>query len=125
MLKLDEHADRELRAICSEIARTQKLERKPVDVAAIDALAAALHQAARDVAHFCMTEDPGVLLRAARYLGRTHAIPPMREDAAWFFNMLSCLVELAAPMGGANAEAEACFRDIERGIAVARSRQVT
>ena len=41
--------------------------------------------------------NPNLIVRAVRYLGGSHAIPPMRGDTRWFEEMLAALIELACP----------------------------
>jgi hypothetical protein len=65
-------------------------------------------------------EDPTIVLRAIRYLKRCYAIPPLREDTAWFKHGLSVLVELACPDASVGPKGEPFFDDIQRGIRNAR-----
>jgi hypothetical protein len=46
----------------------------------------------------------------------------MCDDKRWFSDMLAALVELACPNTIVSREQDEFFRDIEQGIATARSR---
>jgi hypothetical protein len=111
-----------LKAACLEIARNTMWERRPVDSAYIVTHAESLYRIAQDHKEFVFGQgrDPNLITRAVRYLGHTHAIPPMREDLHWFFDMLTALIELACPNTSATKEDEMFYRDVEAGIALAR-----
>jgi hypothetical protein len=112
----------QLKAACLDIARNTMWERRPVDSADILAHAESLYRIAQDHKEFVIGQgrDPNLITRAVRYLGHTHAIPPMREDLQWFFDMLTALIELACPNTSATKQDEMFYRDVEAGIALAR-----
>jgi hypothetical protein len=112
-----------LRAACFEVARTTLWSRRPTDVLAIQSLADTFFARAVEYEEFVSGQerDPNLITRAVEYLGHTHAIPPMRDDASWFGDMLAVLIELACPNCGAESSAEDFYQDIEFGISVSRS----
>jgi hypothetical protein len=115
--------DREaLKAACFDVARTTMWDRRPIDVASIDAVAGSCFSIALDYLDFVQgqSRDPNLVTRAVMYLSRIHAIPPMRSDTTWFSDMLAVLIELACPNAQGAAESESFYRDIEEGIAVSR-----
>jgi hypothetical protein len=93
------------------------------ELSRIDALSRKLRAHAEDHVDFVIGQgrDPNIIVRIVRYLGRTHAIPPMGDRTAWFEDMLQCLLELAVPNGQGFIESELLYQDIEEGIAIARS----
>lgn len=113
----------ELRAVCFEVARETMHEKRPVDVGLIQDLADQFFRGAADYEDFVagQNRDPNLIIRAVRYLLSRHAIPPMRDDTRWFGDMLDALLELACPNTIADPEDDAFFRDIETGLAIARS----
>jgi hypothetical protein len=113
----------ELKAACYEVATNTMWERRPVDVASIEAVAAQFFKIAEENEEFIVGQgrDPNLIVRAVRYLNHAHAMPPMRDDTHWFYDMLQVLIELACPNTGASRELEAFYQDIEEGIAESRA----
>jgi hypothetical protein len=113
-----------LKAACFAVARSTMWDRRPVDVASIDAVAERLCLIAVEYEEFVQGQerDPNLVTRAVVYLSHIHAIPPMRDDTTWFSDMLAALVELACPNAVASRESDAFYRDIEDGLAVSRGR---
>ncbi|MGH7788569.1 MAG: hypothetical protein ACRERC_16990 [Candidatus Binatia bacterium] len=109
---------------CYEVARQTMSERRPIDADHITALARQFAEIAAGHEEFVVGQgcDPELITRAVVYLASAHAIPPMRDDTGWFAHMLAALVELACPNTIVGCEQELFFRDIEAGIATARSR---
>lgn len=109
---------------CYAVARQTKWERRPVDVEYIADLAREFLRIAEQHEEFVTGQqrDPELITRAVAYLASVHAIPPMRDDTRWFEDMLAALIELACPNSIVGREEESFFRDIEEGIATARSR---
>lgn len=118
-MKLDRSA---LRTACFAAARNVMWARRPIDVASIDAVAQQFLAIAEAHEEFVESQgrDPNLIVRAARYLAETHAIPPMRESTSWFHDMLAVLIELACPNSAGAPAHEPLYRDIEQGLAVAR-----
>lgn len=90
-----------LHAACLGVARETlwkpKGEKKSTEKK-IETLAEKLHTVALHHVEFITEQgrDPNLLVRAVRYLARTHAIPPMRDDTGWFVDMLDVLVSWPA-----------------------------
>jgi hypothetical protein len=110
-----------LHAACVEIARST-LWKPPEEVQSteneIEALAQEYYRHALNHVEFITEQgcDPNLLVRAARYLAHTHAIPPMRDDTGWFLDMLDVLVELACPNTGLPQKGKAFITDLRRGL---------
>ena len=110
-----------LHAACVEVARST-LWRPKEEVQAteddIEALAAQYVEHALHHVEFITDQgrDPNILVRAARYLAHTHAMPPMRHDVGWFSDMLDVLIELACPNTGLPRQGRAFITDLRRGL---------
>lgn len=64
--------------------------------------------------------DPNIATRAITYLAYTH-VAPSGDDAKWWFTeMLTCLLELAAPTMIQTPESSAFLLDVQKGIAEPR-----
>ena len=115
-MKLDRD---ELKAACYEVATNTMWERRPIDVEAIQAVAAEFVKTAEFHEEFVIGQgrDPNSIIWAVRYLNYVHAMPPMRDDTRWFDDMLQVLVELVCPNSVGSRELEPFFQDIEQGIA--------
>jgi hypothetical protein len=119
-MKLDRE---ELKSACYGVATNTMWAQRPVDVASIEAVAAEFFKIAADQEEFVRGQDrdPNLIVRAVWYLNHSHAMPPMRDDTQWFYDMLQVLVELACPNTGASPDLEPFFRDVEQGIATSRA----
>lgn len=108
----------ELMAACNEVARSTMWDLRPVDVTSIQAVADEFYEIALTHLDLLVQEgrDPNLITRAVKYLARSHAIPPMREDTRWFSDMLTALIELACPTCSSDPDSHAFLRDIEEGI---------
>jgi len=42
-------------------------------------------------------EDPNIITQAVLYLAHSEAIPPMKDDTGWFFDMLRVLMNIIVP----------------------------
>jgi hypothetical protein len=110
-----------LHAACVEIARTTlwrpKEEVQPTEED-VEALAAQYVEHALRRIDFVTGQgrDPNLLVRAARYLAHTHALPPMGNNTGWFPEMLDVLIELACPNTGLPRQGKAFMADLRRGI---------
>lgn len=95
-----------------------------VDADQTTILARQLADIAADHEQFVISRerDPALITRAVLYLASVHAIPPMHGDTRWFADMLTALIELACPNSIVGPDQDPFFRDIEAGIATARSR---
>lgn len=113
-----------LRAACYEVARKTMEDARPTDVARIRGLADKFYHFSRDHVSRIREQgrEPEILVRAVRYLARTHAIPQMHDGTEWFFFMLRALLELACPEKGADEETLDFLIDVEQGIEAVRSR---
>ena len=119
-MELDKEA---LRTACYNVARNTLWEQHPVSVEEIEDHADSLYKIVIEYVDFIKDQerDPNILVRAVRYLGHKHAIPPMRDDVRWFSDMLEVLVELVCPNSESTSESVEFFNDIEDGIARSRS----
>lgn len=110
---------------CKEVA-SQTLWQNPrpedisdiIDTDQIDKTTQGYFEKALRHAEFVTEEnlDPNLITRAVLYLAQTHAIPPMKEDLAWFNNMLEVLIELACPNVIHSKEVPQFLFDIEKGV---------
>ena len=110
--------DDDLQAACYEVARTTMWDRRPVDVDDIRRVAESFYREAKDQVDYLerMNYPPVFVVRAVRYLGSTHAIPPMRDDVHWFHDMLSLLVELACPNSGSSSRDVMFYRELVHSL---------
>lgn len=110
--------DEDLKAACHEVARETMFDRRPVDVDEIQRVGAAMYEVAKE--HLGYVQRSGgtgeYVVHAVRYLGRTHAMPPMRDGTYWFDNALEVLVELAYPNSGPSARDALFYRDLVHGL---------
>jgi hypothetical protein len=111
-----------LRAACFEAARKTMEDARPTDVEKIQRLADTFYHFARDHVSRIKAQgrDPGILVRAVDYLGRTHALSQMHDSTEWFFFMLRALVELTCPDGKQSTESIRFFADVVEGIRLAK-----
>jgi hypothetical protein len=95
-MKLDRD---ELKAACYVVATNTMWEQRPVDVDAIQVVAAKFVEIAEFHEQFVVEQerDPNLIVRAVRYLDQVHAMPSMRDDTRWFDDMVQVLVELGLP----------------------------
>lgn len=107
----------DLRQACFELARITKWERKPVDMASIEALGDTFYAIVQQEVSAPLGIDEPLIASAVRYLTNAHAMPPMGEDASWFFNMLRVVLEIARPNTGIKLENKAFLREMLYGIA--------
>jgi hypothetical protein len=116
--------EEELLAACREIAvHTMWNEETPrslddiITVEEREAVAEAYyHEALHQlelVRHY--PEDPWVVLRAVRYL-QGHAMPPIRDNIAWFRESLSTLLLIVCPFAATSPAGEPFFADLRRGM---------
>lgn len=61
--------------------------------------------------------DPNMVARAINYLAYTHVAPSAAEARWWFNEMLTCLLELAAPSMIQTPESSAFLLDVQEGLA--------
>lgn len=114
----------DLKEACFNLARNTMWERRPVDLAGIQAHADKLFNETEVFVEFVVGQgrDPNMVTRAVIYLDQIHAIPPMKNDVSWFYNMLSAVIELACPNMVTTKETLEIFKDIETGISISRAR---
>jgi hypothetical protein len=104
---------------CFEVALGICVETVPTDSLAVRAYAARLTAIAKELVSADLGRDPALVSRAVRYIDQVHAIPPMKNDTAWFWNMLSAVVEVARPnTGSVEGEALSFLDDIQQGITI-------
>lgn len=113
----------ELKEACYAVATNTMWQRRPVDVESIQAVAAEFVRIAEFHEEYLleMGRDPNIIVGAVRYLNHVHAMPPMREDTGWFYDMLQVLIELACPNSAGSCELEPFFQNIEEGISQYRA----
>lgn len=103
---------------CTELARgTLWREGGASDLAVAKLAGEFLTLAASQAAELIVAgRDPNIATRAINYLAHTHVAPP-GVDAKWWFNeMLTCLLELAAPSMFQAPESSAFLLDVQQGI---------
>jgi len=110
-----------LRAACYEVARAVYWEPNNPEAFCLDAI----NPVARRYYKTALIEakgfqdaglDPNMIVRAVRYLGQMHAIPPQREHPAWFADSLAVLAELVCPGDVPHGLSVEFLRDVQRGI---------
>jgi len=110
--------EEKLNAACYEVARTTMWSRKPIDAKQIQSHADSLHKETMK-AYDCVSElgcDLPMLIRAVMYIHQSHAIPPMRTDTVWFYNILSAVLEVACPNIMVSDAAKDFLVDMKNGI---------
>lgn len=111
-----------LRQACANLARTTMWDLRPVDTERIQALADQFFsEAAKCMELIESPDDPAVVVRAVNFLRSTYAIPPMKDDTAWFKQALDLLLHLVYPNAAADEDGEAFLEDLEAGIVRART----
>lgn len=102
---------------CFEVALAVFVVKDPADSAEVRAYAEKLAEIARVLVSEDLGRDTALVARAVQYINQVHAIPPMKDDTEWFWNMLSALVEVARPnIGGVEGEALKFLDDMQQGI---------
>lgn len=111
-----------LKAACFKLAKNMMWEKRPVDLEDIQAHADNLFDETAMFVEFVSGQDrdPNMVTRAVIYLDHIHAIPPMKNDVRWFYNMLSAIIELSCPNMFPDKECLGIFSDIETGMSIAR-----
>lgn len=111
-----------LRLACREVARNIESRRGPVSDAVASAFAEVLIEEALFYEEYLLGQDrdPNVSTSAINYLAHVHAIPPMGVDVSWFRDSLAVLIELACPNAAGSRQDEQLYKEIERGIQLAR-----
>jgi len=108
---------------CFKLARNRLWQMRLVDTAKIERLADSFYEIA--INHLELignrNRDPNILVRAVRYLEQIDALPPTDDDAQWFQQTLSVLLELACPSVRHTEESCEFLNDVEEGIAEGRS----
>lgn len=121
-MELDREA---LKTACFSLAKNTLWKMGPVDVSVIQAHAEKLYEEAlcTELDEFIARQnrDPNMITRAVIYLNNTHAMPPMKDDTRWFYDMLTALIELACPNNVQNTESINFLKDIEKGVSIACS----
>ena len=108
-----------LRVACRKLAQeTLWSEEGPTEVAVSDLTGVFLRLASIQAAGLIESgRDPNIATRAINYLAYTH-VAPSGDDAKWWFTeMLTCLLELAAPTMIQTPESSAFLLDVREGIA--------
>lgn len=112
-----------LRFACFKLARNRLWQMRLVDTAKIERLADSFYEIA--INHLELmgnrNRDPNILVRAVRYLEQIDALPPTDDDAQWFQQTLTVLIELACPSVRHTEESCEFLTDVEEGIAEGRS----
>lgn len=119
MPELDHEA---LRCACFSLAQKTKCDRRPIDVGSIERMAEQLAEIAIGHASYLksMRRDPNFVVDVVRYVERHHGLP-WGDRTEWFNNFVEVLVGLACPRANATPDADTFYREIEQGIARARS----
>ena len=108
----------DLQAACYDVSREALRGRRPVDADEIQRVAEKFYEIATEqVQHVEGKGYPAALVvRAVRYLGGAHAIPPTRDSIYWFADMLSVLVELACPNSRPSPRNAQFYSDLVRSL---------
>ena len=116
-----------LKLACLEVARGIVRPSGPVNEVLASSFAEILVEEALFHEEFLVGQgrDPNVITWAVSYLAHAHAIPPTGVDIGWFRDGLSVLIELACPNSAGRREDEQLYREIERGIEIARDDYAT
>ncbi len=112
-----------LKRACFNVAQNTMYETKHVDVTSIESVANEFFEIAKGYEEFVvgLDRDPNLITRAVNYLAYAHTMPPMRNNTRWFSDMLTVIIEMACPDVVVMEEGMPFYRDIEKGIEVARS----
>jgi hypothetical protein len=104
---------------CFGVARATLWSQTPVDVEVMQELAGQFFKIAveHEESFVSDKQDPNIIVVAVHYLGGVHAIPPMRDDTHWFFDMLAVLVELVLGNAPPGEEMDPLYRAIEASVA--------
>ena len=110
-----------LLAACHETAKItlwQPVDEKQPTEEEVEDLAEAFYAMSKTHLDYISEQgyDPNILVRAVRYLGHTHAIPPMKDDARWFGDMLEVLIEIACPNVNLPRKGEDFLEDLRHGL---------
>lgn len=107
---------------CHEVASNTLWDLEPPVPESVQDLANKYFEIAKDEieSRESLCSDPDVVVRAVKYLSHAHAIPPMKTDIAWFYNMLEALMELVCPNIIHTDSSSEIFRDIEKGMIISR-----
>ncbi len=112
-----------LHVACFRLARNRLWQMRLVDVAKVETLADSFYEIAINHLELINSKhrDPNLLVRAVRFLEQIDAVPPTDDDAQWFQQNLSTLVEIACPSVRHTDESSEFLDDLEVGVAEARS----
>ncbi len=111
-----------LRSACCKLARNRLWQMRLIDAEEVECLAESFYEIA--INHIELignkNRDPNLLTRAVRFLELIDANSPTEDDAQWFQQGLSMLVELACPTVRHTDESCEFLKDLENGIVEAR-----
>ncbi len=115
-----------LRVACFRLARNRLWQLRLVDAARVERLADSFYEIAINHLELINSKhrDPNLLVRAVRFLEQIDAVPPTDDDAQWFQQNLSVLIEIACPSVRHTDDSSQFLDDLEEGIAEARSEQM-
>jgi hypothetical protein len=114
----------ELYRACMEVAENTLWDHEnPVSHERVKTLADRFFQDADQIGGLCeeLSPDENPIIHAVRYLGYTHAIPPMGEDTRWFYDSLQVLMELCCPNIIHTSDTSKFFMLLEKGIQASMS----
>lgn len=108
-----------LQITCRELARAALWSERGTPEIAVAALAGEFVRLATAQAADLIESgrDPNMVTRAITYLAYTHVVPSGEMSKWWFTELLTCLLELAAPSMIQTTESGAFLRDVRDGIA--------
>ena len=111
-----------LRVACFKLARNRLWQMKLIDAEKVECLADSFYEIAVNHVELIgsRNRDPNLLVRAVRFLELIDANSPTEDDAQWFQQSLSMLVELACPSVRHTDESSEFLDDLESGITEAR-----
>lgn len=111
-----------LKIACFDVAVNTKWMKPKEGMNEVEAFAEELYKAAESRKESIEKKgrNPNIIIRAVFHISSLHAKVAAVDDMAWFMEKLDTLLEIACPK--AEKTSEAFFKDIEEGIALARSK---
>jgi len=115
-----------LRIACFKLARNRLWQMRLIDAEEVECLADSFYEIAINHMELIWTKnrDPNLLVRAVRFLELIDGNSLTEDDAQWFQQSLSMLVELACPSVRHTDETSEFLDDLESGIVEARLERI-
>ena len=115
-----------LRIACFKLARNRLWQMRLIDAEEVECLADSFYEIAINHIELIGTKnrDPNLLIRAVRFLELIDGNSLTEDDAQWFQQSLSMLIELACPSIRHTDESCEFLEDLESGIVEARLERI-